>query len=261
MTGDYLCNLNRGIIPRSIDQILEYSMELNNQGWEYTLSVSFLEIYNETIRDLLEINNKNKLEIRYDNTIHQTKVLGATIINVSDAEQIHSLLALADKNRSVAATNSNAVSSRSHSVFTIYIKGINKEYNTMIHGSLSMCDLAGSERLNKSGATGDRLKETQAINKSLSSLADVFSALHKKNNHIPFRNSKLTYLLQGSFNKQHGKTLMIVNLSNDSEDKDESLCSLRFAKQVNATELGKAKKQIQSLKKPPSSRSSSIYTR
>merc|ERR1712232_1504042 len=101
----------------------------------------------------------------------------------------------------------------------------------------------GSERLSKSGAQGERLKETQAINKSLSALADVFSALQKKSNHIPYRNSKLTQLLRPCFAGE-GKTMMIVNLSSDKNDAAESLCSLRFAKHVNQTELGRAKKNI-----------------
>ena len=106
-----------------------------------------------------------------------------------------------------------------------------------------MCDLAGSERLSKSNATGDRLKETRAINKSLSALADVFAALSSKSSHTPFRNSKLTYLLQPCFTSS-GKSMMIVNLSANEDDAPETLCSLRFAKTVNQTELGQAKKHI-----------------
>ena len=104
-------------------------------------------------------------------------------------------------------------------------------------------DLAGSERLSRSGATGDRRKETQAINKSLSCLSDVFTALGNKSNHVPFRNSKLTYLLQNCLSG-NGKTMMMVNLSPTNLSYQESLCSLRFASQVNQCELGKAKRQM-----------------
>lgn len=90
----------------------------------------------------------------------------------------------------------NERSSRSHCVYTINIKGENKAQNTTVFGALNLCDLAGSERLSKSLATGNTLTETKFINKSLSSLSDVFAALSSKQSHIPFRNSKLTYLLQ-----------------------------------------------------------------
>lgn len=106
-----------------------------------------------------------------------------------------------------------------------------------------MVDLAGSERLDRSGATGSTMKETLAINKSLSSLTDVFVAIANKQAHIPFRNSKLTHLLQPSLSGD-GKALMMVNLSPTEQSYFESLCSLRFASQVNQCELGKPKRYL-----------------
>jgi len=144
----------------------------------------------------------------------------------------------------------NHRSSRSHSVFTLRIAGFNVHTNTSCEGSLNLVDLAGSERLNSSGAgrDKDRLKETQSINKSLSALGDVIGALGEKGEkgmvekHIPYRNSKLTYLLQNSLSG-NSKTLMVLNISPLSAHLSETLCSLRFATKVNNTTIGTAKKQ------------------
>lgn len=113
-------------------------------------------------------------------------------------DQVQQVLKKASENRAVASTNCNERSSRSHSVFTLRITGKNQVTDESLEGTLNLIDLAGSERLSNSGSTGDRLKETQAINKSLSSLADVIIALSNKDAHVPYRNSKLTYLLQNS---------------------------------------------------------------
>jgi len=131
----------------------------------------------------------------------------------------------------------NATSSRSHSVFALYLTGVNSQLGTELHGALHLVDLAGSERLDKSGATGDRLRETQNINKSLSSLADVFMAKAERRPHVPFRNSKLTYLMEPCLSGQ-GKTLMMVNVAPEGSNSHETLCSLRFASQVNQCDTG-----------------------
>ena len=121
------------------------------------------------------------------------------------------------------------------------LKVSKKEMNKMISGTLNLVDLAGSERLDRSNATGQTAKEAVAINKSLSSLTDVFAAIGEHSKHVPFRNSKLTYLLQPCFSGD-GKTLMVVNISPTEESVQESMCSLRFASSVNKCELGKAKR-------------------
>lgn len=141
------------------------------------------------------------------------------------ASQVFALLKKAEQNRQVASTACNANSSRSHSIFQVKLS-FGDVYKT-----LSLVDLAGSERLDKSKVEGERLKETLAINKSLSALADVISALKDHNKHVPYRNSKLTFCLQQQLSSETGKVLMIVNLNPISPN--ETLCSLRFAHKVN----------------------------
>lgn len=162
-----------------------------------------------------------------------------------------SMLKKASQNRATGATNLNERSSRSHSVFTLRLTGENPSTGERTVGILNLIDLAGSERLSMSGSVGDRLRETQAINKSLSCLGDVIHALvnNKEGGHIPYRNSKLTYLLRNSLGDLRNligvftlsnlliiggncKTLMFVNVSPLAEHFGESLCSLRFATKV-----------------------------
>ena len=160
------------------------------------------------------------------------------------SSQIETVMRQAAKHRSVACTDMNAVSSRSHSVFTLHLTATNSKLRQTLRGKLNLVDLAGSERLERSGATGARAKEAMSINKSLSALTTVFTAIGSKASHIPFRDSKLTYLLQPSLSGD-GKTLMMVNLSPTTESSGESLCSLRFASAVNKCELGKPKKSLE----------------
>ena len=123
------------------------------------------------------------------------------------------------------------------------VKGWNEATQQEMSGQLNLIDLAGSERLAKSGAEGDRLKETQHINKSLACLGDVIAALGKGAASVPFRQSKLTHVLQPSMTNQ-SKVLMFVNVNPLSEHLNESLCSLRFAAKVNACEIGIAKRKV-----------------
>ena len=201
----------RGIIPRAMQQVGLYKIELESKGWEYQMEVSFIEIYNETIRDLLRANAKDddKHEIKRDAN-GNTTITDVTMITVdpNDVEQMDSIMEQAARYRSVGQTLMNERSSRSHSVFCLHLRATNAAQGVVLKGALNLVDLAGSERLDRSGATGDRLKETVAINKSLSSLTDVFVAIGNKQSHIPFRNSKLTYLLQPALSGD-GKTLMV----------------------------------------------------
>ncbi|XP_009127074.1 kinesin-like protein KIN-14N [Brassica rapa] len=246
----------KGLIPRCLEQIFETRQSLRSQGWKYELQVSMLEIYNETIRDLL---STNKEAVRTDNGVSpqkhaikhdahgNTHVAELTILDVKSSREVSFLLDHAARNRSVGKTQMNEQSSRSHFVFTLRISGVNESTEQQVQGVLNLIDLAGSERLSKSGSTGDRLKETQAINKSLSSLGDVIFALAKKDDHVPFRNSKLTYLLQPCLGGD-SKTLMFVNIAPESSSTGESLCSLRFAARVNACEIGTPRRQTNIIK-------------
>ena len=237
----------RGIIPRAIEQVGKYKELLENDGWKYDMNVSFLEIYNETIRDLLREKNskemKHEIKVKSDGQRHITD-LTIKSIQPSDHEAVQEIMRTAAKHRSVASTDMNTVSSRSHSVFTLHLTATHSKQKQSLRGVLNLVDLAGSERLDRSGAVGCRAKEAMSINKSLSSLTDVFTSIGKKASHIPFRNSKLTYLLQPSLSGD-GKTLMIVNLSPTQMSYQESVCSLRFASQVNKCELGKPRRTIE----------------
>merc|ERR1711988_1377059 len=237
----------RGIIPRSIEKIGNYRDEMKDKGWVYAMQVTFIEIYNEQVFCLLreEGSEKNDLSIKQDKK-GKTFVDGANKLEIdpTDLKAIDDLMDTAALHRATASTDMNAVSSRSHSIFTLHLTGRNDELGAKIMGTLHLCDLAGSERINRSGAEGQRLAEAVNINKSLSCLTDVFNALGQKQAFIPFRNSKLTYFLQPALSGD-GKTMMFVNLSPTHESYFESLCSLRFASNVNKIELGKAVRNVQ----------------
>lgn len=229
-----------GIIPRSISKILKTVETLKEQGWEYTLEASFVEVYNEQLRDLL-VEKKGAGKITENNAIQHapngghTIIQGATRLAIASEYDAQEIVNRAAASRAVESTAMNSTSSRSHSIFMLYISGCHEATETVLKGSLNLVDLAGSERLNRSQAEGQRAKEACSINKSLSSLGDVFAALSSKQAHIPYRNSKLTHLLQPCLGGS-GKTLMFVNINPEPMSAQESLCSLRFASKVNQCE-------------------------
>lgn len=185
-----------GMIPRAVHQIYETAQSLEEKGWNYTMEGNFVEVYNENLNDLLgsaDDLDKKKHEIRHDMQRGKTIITDVNTVHLESPEMVESILKRAAANRSVAATKANERSSRSHSVFILKLLGENHITGERSEGTLNLVDLAGSERLSHSGATGDRLKETQNINRSLSCLGDVIAALGqgKEGGHIPYRNSKV----------------------------------------------------------------------
>ncbi|XP_061435941.1 kinesin-like protein KIFC1 [Lethenteron reissneri] len=243
-----------GVIPRAVKQIFSAARQLEPKGWNYTFRASFIEIYNENLRDLLagpRTGKSQPLEIKQAPlkgsggsaaaaaTTAQLTVTNLLYTPVTTEAELERLLLIAKGNRSVASTAANNRSSRSHSVFQLHIRGSNDVTGQQFTSQLNLVDLAGSERLDKSQSTGERLKEAQHINSSLTSLALVIMALSNKEQHIPYRNSKLTYLLQNCLGG-NSKTLMFINLSPSEDNFSETLNSLRFATKVNECVIGTA---------------------
>ncbi|KAM4817250.1 kinesin-like protein KIFC1 [Urocitellus parryii] len=237
-----------GLIPRALRHLFSVAQELNGQGWTYSFVASYVEIYNETVRDLLATGTRKgpggECEIRRAGPgSEELTITNARYVPVSCEKEVETLLHLARQNRAVARTAQNERSSRSHSVFQLQISGEHAARGLQCIAPLNLVDLAGSERLDPGLALGpgerDRLRETQAINSSLSTLGLVIMALSNKESYVPYRNSKLTYLLQNSLGGS-AKMLMFVNISPLEENVSESLNSLRFASKVNQCVIGTA---------------------
>ncbi|KAM0354273.1 hypothetical protein ACHAPU_001317 [Fusarium lateritium] len=231
-----------GMIPRATHMIYDTITKLKEKSWEYTMEGSFVEVYNEELNDLLTPNERSskKLEIRHDEARKQTSITNCQSVRLDSPSSVEMMLEEAQNNRSVAATKANERSSRSHSIFILKLVGENAATGERCEGTLNLVDLAGSERLKHSQAEGDRMKETQNINKSLSCLGDVIEALGRGSGHVPYRNSKLTHLLQYSLGG-NSKTLMFVMVSPLETHLKETLTSLRFATKVHNTHIGTAK--------------------
>ncbi|CAN1300782.1 Kinesin-like protein KIN-14J [Linum perenne] len=207
----------------------------------YDIGVQMVEIYNEQVRDLLACDgSQRRLGIWSTTQPNGLAVPDASMHQVTSTEDVLELMNVGMMNRAVGATALNERSSRSHSVLTIHVNGMDVETGTLFRGNLHLVDLAGSERVDRSEVTGDRLREAQHINKSLSALGDVIFALAQKSQHVPYRNSKLTQVLQSSLGGQ-AKTLMFVQLNPDVDSYSETLSTLKFAERVSGVELGAAR--------------------
>ncbi|CAM0874137.1 unnamed protein product [Alopecurus aequalis] len=227
-----------GVNYRALNDLFDIKAQ-RKDTFCYEISVQMLEIYNEQVRDLLHSGPNKKLEIR--NSSHKgIAVPDANIVPVASTSDVVDLMNLGQKNRAVCSTAMNDRSSRSHSCLTVHVQGRDLTSGTVLRGCMHLVDLAGSERVDKSEVVGDRLKEAQHINKSLAALGDVIASLAQKNAHVPYRNSKLTQLLQDSLGGQ-AKTLMFIHIAPEPDAVGESISTLKFAERVATVELGAAK--------------------
>ncbi|KAG8389528.1 hypothetical protein BUALT_Bualt02G0238700 [Buddleja alternifolia] len=265
MTGPKdLTEHSQGVNYRALSDLFLLS-EQRKDTFCYDVSVQMIEIYNEQVRDLLNTDGLNKrypfqsyflprvlndimlkdpllgntLEIR-NSSQTGLSVPDASLVHVSSKSDVIDLMNIGQRNRVVGATALNDRSSRSHSCLTVHVQGRDLTSGNILRGCMHLVDLAGSERVDKSEVTGDRLKEAQHINRSLSALGDVIASLAQKSSHVPYRNSKLTQLLQDSLGGQ-AKTLMFVHISPEPDAVGETISTLKFAERVATVELGAAR--------------------
>ena len=228
MQGEMDEERKQGIIPRMINHVFKYIYK--NEGTDFMIKVSMIEIYQEKIRDLFDVSRVN-LNIRED-SIKGIYVDGASERYVGCVNDVLALLEMGSANRAQAATNMNEHSSRSHSIFILTINQTNKIEGFSKIGKLYLVDLAGSEKISKTGATGHTLEEAKIINKSLTTLGRVINNLTDgKSTHIPYRESKLTRVLQESLGG-NSKTCLIITCSPSIYNESESLSTLRFGERA-----------------------------
>ncbi|XP_077004689.1 kinesin-like protein KIF27 isoform X2 [Tamandua tetradactyla] len=229
----------KGIIPRAIQEIFQNISENSTIDWN--IKVSYIEVYKEELRDLLELETSLKdLHIREDEK-GNTVIVGAKECQVESEDEVMSLLEMGNAARHTGTTQMNEHSSRSHAIFTITICRVERNTEVAEDGpwqcprhivsKFHFVDLAGSERVTKTGNTGERFKESIQINSGLLALGNVISALgdpRRKSSHVPYRDAKITRLLKDSLGGS-AKTVMITCVSPSSYDFDESLNSLKYA--------------------------------
>ena len=224
----------KGIIPRSVEGLFK-GVEYAESHIEFTFKVSYIEIYMEKIRDLLDMTR-----VKSNLTVREEKGKGTYIADVTEEyvashEELLGIMARGGTNRAVAATGMNEGSSRSHSVFTITVTQTDTVTRSTKSGKLQLIDLAGSEMVKKTNVSGQQLEEAKTINKSLSALGLVINALTEGNVHVPYRDSKLTRILQDSLGG-NAKTALIVAISPSSYNASESISTLRFGMRAKSIE-------------------------
>ncbi|CAG0878873.1 unnamed protein product [Darwinula stevensoni] len=230
MEGDRAVPELRGIIPNSFAHIFGHISRCEDNK-NFLVRVSYLEIYNEEVRDLLMKGKRTNLEVRERADIGvYVKDLSAYVVN--NADDMDRIMTVGNKNRVVGWTKMNEHSSRSHAIFMITVESSERGVDGQQHvrmGKLNLVDLAGSERQSKTGATGERFKEATKINLSLSTLGNVISSLvDGKSTHIPYRDSKLTRLLMDSLGG-NARTVMCANVGPANYNYEETLSTLRYA--------------------------------
>ncbi|KAL8151891.1 LOW QUALITY PROTEIN: hypothetical protein V2J09_021699 [Rumex salicifolius] len=243
-----------GLTPRATSELFNI-LKRDGKKFSFALKVYMLELYQDILVDLLLPKNgkRLKLDIKKDSK-GMVSVENATLAHISTYEELKGIIQKGSERRHVSGTQMNEESSRSHLILSIIIESTNLQTQSVARGKLSFVDLAGSERVKKSGSSGNQLKEAQSINKSLSALGDVISALSSGGQHIPYRNHKLTMLMSDSLGG-NAKTLMFVNVSPAGSNLDESYNSLSYAsrvrtiindpnKNVNSKEVARLKKLV-----------------
>uniref|UniRef100_A0A8C3NAB6 Uncharacterized protein n=1 Tax=Geospiza parvula TaxID=87175 RepID=A0A8C3NAB6_GEOPR len=244
-----------GLIPRLCSGLFERAQKEENEEQSFKVEVSYMEIYNEKVRDLLDPKgSRQSLKVR-EHSVYGPYVDGLSKLAVASYKDIESLMSEGNKSRTVAATNMNEESSRSHAVFKIILTHTLYDVQSGTSGEkvgkLSLVDLAGSERATKTGAAGDRLKEGSNINKSLTTLGLVISALadqaagKNKNKFVPYRDSVLTWLLKDSLGG-NSKTAMVATVSPAADNYDETLSTLRY--DPNARIIRELREEVEKLR-------------
>jgi hypothetical protein len=257
-----------GVNTRALGELFRLKSEREASGIEtVSVELTMVEVYNDQVKDLLrpaatKSGSKDEaggdkaalcdIRLRPESEGGGVHLPTATVLQVQSETEVSAAMARGQASRSVGKTKANEHSSRSHSVLMINVACHNAATHTHTVGRLCLVDLAGSERIAKTGATGETLKEAQNINKSLSALGNVISALRAKqdsggnkdskgssssSSHVPYRDSKLTYLLQDSLGADN-KTLVIVQVSPEQKDVQETVCSLTFGQRARNVELG-----------------------
>ncbi len=226
---DLLDETNRGLTPRIIDAVFDH-LEAADPALEFSLKISYVEIYMEKIRDLLNVSKAN-LPIHEDKT-RGVFIGGVTEANVSSPDEIVQIMHQGSRNRMVASTKMNADSSRSHALFILTLTQVHTETGSRKQSRLYLVDLAGSEKVGKTGAAGQTLEEAKMINWSLAALGNVINALTDgKVAHIPYRDSKLTRVLQESLGG-NSRTTLVICCSSSSYNAYETVSTLRFGERA-----------------------------
>ncbi|XP_018438932.1 kinesin-like protein KIN-14E isoform X2 [Raphanus sativus] len=222
---------NPGLTPRATKELFKI-LKRDSNRFSFSLKAYMVELYQDTLVDLLlpKSARRLKLDIKKDSK-GMVFVENVTTIPISTLEELRMIIERGSERRHVSGTNMNEESSRSHLILSVVIESIDLQTQSAARGKLSFVDLAGSERVKKSGSAGCQLKEAQSINKSLSALGDVIGALSSGNQHIPYRNHKLTMLMSDSLGG-NAKTLMFVNVSPAESNLDETYNSLIYASRV-----------------------------